>query len=68
MARVPRWLGRIGRGLAEMSERLDERRAEVEKERDEPGPEPAAGVTAAEPATPPARRTVPPGSLLDDLT
>ncbi|MFF9582064.1 AI-2E family transporter [Streptomyces achromogenes] len=58
MARVPRWLGRIGRGLAEMSERLDERRAEVEKERDERGPEPAAEV-AAEPANPPARRAAP---------
>ncbi|MDN3265266.1 AI-2E family transporter, partial [Streptomyces sp. CSDS2] len=42
MARVPRWLGRIGRGLAEMSERLDERRAEAEKERDESGPGPPA--------------------------
>ncbi|MEU3526927.1 AI-2E family transporter [Streptomyces sp. NPDC038707] len=60
MARVPRWLGRIGRGLAEMSERLDERRAEVEKERDEPGPETAAEVPAAGAAAPSARRAGPP--------
>ncbi|MEU3414380.1 AI-2E family transporter, partial [Streptomyces sp. NPDC006658] len=59
MARVPRWLGRIGRGLAEMSERLDERRAEVEKEQDEPvGPESAAEASGAE-AAPPARASVP---------
>ncbi|MDC0773045.1 AI-2E family transporter [Streptomyces sp. HD] len=32
MARVPGWLGRLGAGLTEMSERLDERRAEVERE------------------------------------
>ncbi|MER6560795.1 AI-2E family transporter, partial [Streptomyces sp. NPDC001027] len=32
MSRVPRWLGRLGAGLSEMSERLDERRAEVERE------------------------------------
>ncbi|ARP72062.1 AI-2E family transporter [Streptomyces pluripotens] len=32
MSRVPGWLGRLGAGLTEVSERLDERRAEVEKE------------------------------------
>ncbi|MFG2788706.1 AI-2E family transporter [Streptomyces sp. NPDC048419] len=32
MSRVPGWLGRIGAGLTEVSERLDERRAEVERE------------------------------------
>ncbi|MFI8530418.1 AI-2E family transporter [Streptomyces aquilus] len=32
MSRVPRWLGRVGAGLSEMGERLDERRAEVERE------------------------------------
>ncbi|MGW7264156.1 AI-2E family transporter [Streptomyces sp. NPDC054842] len=32
MSRVPRWLGRIGAGLTELGERLDERRAEVERE------------------------------------
>ncbi|MFH9978426.1 AI-2E family transporter [Streptomyces sp. NPDC017179] len=31
MSRVPGWLGRLGAGLTEMGERLDERRAEVEK-------------------------------------
>ncbi|KUO11820.1 AI-2E family transporter [Streptomyces sp. DSM 15324] len=32
MSRVPGWLGRLGAGLTEMGERLDERRAEVERE------------------------------------
>ncbi|KOX02094.1 AI-2E family transporter [Streptomyces sp. NRRL B-3648] len=32
MSRVPGWLGRLGAGLTEMSERLDERRAEVDKD------------------------------------
>ncbi|WP_112465913.1 AI-2E family transporter [Streptomyces triticisoli] len=32
MSRVPRWIGRLGAGLTEMGERLDERRAEAEKE------------------------------------
>ncbi|MFJ1972131.1 AI-2E family transporter [Streptomyces sp. NPDC087903] len=32
MSRVPGWLGRIGAGLTEMSERLDERRAEAERD------------------------------------
>ncbi|MGW3653569.1 AI-2E family transporter [Streptomyces sp. NPDC000878] len=32
MSRVPHWLGRIGTRLTEMGERLDQRRAEVEKE------------------------------------
>ncbi|GGV65926.1 AI-2E family transporter [Streptomyces griseoloalbus] len=30
MSRVPRWLGRVGAGLTEVSKRLEERRAEVE--------------------------------------
>ncbi|MEU6272575.1 AI-2E family transporter [Streptomyces populi] len=32
MSRVPGWLGRIGAGLTELGEKLDERRAEVELE------------------------------------
>ncbi|MGW3665512.1 AI-2E family transporter [Streptomyces sp. NPDC005141] len=32
MSRVPGWLGRLGAGLTELGERLDERRAEVEME------------------------------------
>lgn len=32
MSRVPGWLGRLGAGLTELGERLDERRAEVELE------------------------------------
>ncbi|MHC3473424.1 AI-2E family transporter [Streptomyces sp. 7R007] len=44
MSRVPGWLGRIGAGLTEVSERLDERRAEVERESTEPEPAPPAPV------------------------
>ncbi|MBN0045285.1 AI-2E family transporter [Streptomyces actuosus] len=40
MSRVPGWLGRLGAGLTEMGERLDERRAEVEREHAEPEPAP----------------------------
>jgi predicted PurR-regulated permease PerM len=40
MSRVPGWLGRLGAGLTEVSERLDERRAEVEREEAEIGPPP----------------------------
>ncbi|AOR32363.1 AI-2E family transporter [Streptomyces fodineus] len=39
MSRVPGWLGRLGAGLTEMSERLDERRAEVEREHTENPPD-----------------------------
>ncbi|MGW2719446.1 AI-2E family transporter [Streptomyces sp. NPDC001492] len=51
MSRVPGWLGRIGAGLTEVSERLDERRAEVERESDDPTPSPPRT------ATPPADHT-----------
>ncbi|MEU1459414.1 AI-2E family transporter [Streptomyces sp. NPDC005727] len=56
MSRVPGWLGRLGAGLTEMSERLDERRAEVEKDT---GSEPVAGRRADRPAdpVPPAPRS-----------
>ncbi|OIK05125.1 AI-2E family transporter [Streptomyces monashensis] len=48
MSRVPGWLGKLGAGLTEMSERLDERRAEVEQESDPLAvPEPAAPAPAA---------------------
>ncbi|MFJ9564377.1 AI-2E family transporter [Streptomyces fuscichromogenes] len=40
MSSVPEWLGRIGAGLTEMGERLDERRAEVAREHAEPPPPP----------------------------
>ncbi|GGZ28193.1 AI-2E family transporter [Streptomyces olivaceoviridis] len=64
MSRVPGWLGRLGAGLTEMSERLDERRAEVEKEHDEPA-EPAdpgpddAPAAAVVPVRRPAARSGP---------
>ncbi|MFF8591127.1 AI-2E family transporter [Streptomyces sp. NPDC015220] len=45
MSRVPGWIGRLGAGLTEMGERLDERRAEVEKEHGGPEPEPAVDAT-----------------------
>ncbi|MFI2202155.1 AI-2E family transporter [Streptomyces sp. NPDC020192] len=60
MSRVPGWLGKLGAGLTEMSERLDERRAEVEQETDpnpplsapdRPGPAPTPAAPAA-PAAP----------------
>ncbi|WTN43116.1 AI-2E family transporter [Streptomyces sp. NBC_00631] len=66
MSRVPEWLGRIGAGLTEMGERLDERRSEVEREHAEPEPPAPAGSVPA-PAPPPApqapapvRKPVPP--------
>ncbi|MFJ3774100.1 AI-2E family transporter [Streptomyces sp. NPDC090075] len=49
MSRVPQWLGRLGAGLTEMGERLDERQAEVEREQTEPEP-PAPAVPAPAPA------------------
>ncbi|MEV6807238.1 AI-2E family transporter [Streptomyces sp. NPDC051129] len=66
MSRVPGWLGRVGARLTEMSERLDERRAEVEKDHDEPaGAEPAGAPRAGaagsgREAVPSGRRTAPP--------
>ncbi|MDN3028205.1 AI-2E family transporter [Streptomyces sp. S.PB5] len=39
MSRVPGWLGRLGHGLTEMGERLDERRAEAEREETAQGSE-----------------------------
>ncbi|WP_329220618.1 AI-2E family transporter [Streptomyces sp. NBC_01485] len=47
MSRVPGWLGRIGAGLSEMGERLDERRAEVEREGEVPEREPSPPVDDA---------------------
>ncbi|WP_078495850.1 AI-2E family transporter [Streptomyces sp. LaPpAH-108] len=52
MSRMPGWLGRLGAGLTEMSERLDELRAEVEKEHAPPAdpvPEPVDTVKAVVP-------------------
>ncbi|GGJ09383.1 AI-2E family transporter [Streptomyces brasiliensis] len=52
MSRVPGWLGRLGAGLTEMGERLDERRAEVEKEHSEPEPVPAGRAVVPAPTGP----------------
>lgn len=38
MSRVPNWLGRVGVRLTQVGERLDRRRAEVEKEHADDGP------------------------------
>ncbi|WAZ23856.1 AI-2E family transporter [Streptomyces cinnabarinus] len=55
MARVPGWLGRLGAGLTRMEKRLDERRAEVERESADPAPAP----TPKAPAPPADRVPVP---------
>ncbi|MEU9732286.1 AI-2E family transporter [Streptomyces sp. NPDC048002] len=53
MSRVPKWLGRIGTGLTQMGERLDERRAEVERESaGEAAPRPAERVPPTAPSLP----------------
>ncbi|MGW1956622.1 AI-2E family transporter [Streptomyces sp. NPDC001920] len=55
MSRVPGWLGRLGAGLTEMSDRLNERRAAVERESDELQPaERSAGDEFSVTGTPPA--------------
>ncbi|MFC9288234.1 AI-2E family transporter [Streptomyces sp. NPDC057052] len=61
MSRVPGWLGRLGAGLTEMGERLDERRAEADRESGA-GPEPAVPETPVAPTAelpPPAPRPDP---------
>ncbi|MEV6618860.1 AI-2E family transporter [Streptomyces sp. NPDC051051] len=61
MSRVPGWLGRLGAGLTEMGERLDERRAEADRESGA-GPEPAVPETPVAPTgelPPPAPRPDP---------
>ncbi|MGW7383289.1 AI-2E family transporter [Streptomyces sp. NPDC054794] len=65
MSRVPGWLGRLGAGLTEVSQRLDERRAEVEKEHAEPEPVVADRVTDSVPATPAPTPVVPAGPRPD---
>ncbi|MEU9447727.1 AI-2E family transporter [Streptomyces sp. NPDC048277] len=64
MSRVPEWLGRLGAGLSEMGERLDERRAEVEREHTEPEPPPPPPPPAPADApvvpVPAARKPAPP--------
>ncbi|MFJ9864467.1 AI-2E family transporter [Streptomyces sp. NPDC101165] len=62
MSRVPGWLGRLGAGLTEMSERLDERRAEVEQDT---APEPALAERPADPVVPAPRPAVPSGPRPD---
>jgi putative heme transporter len=64
MSQVPGWLSRLGAGLTQMGERLDERRAEVEKEQAEPDPPPPPADSvppppAYAPAVPPQSRPHP---------
>ncbi|MFF0459847.1 AI-2E family transporter [Streptomyces mexicanus] len=59
MSRVPRWLGRLGAGLTEMGERLDERRAEVEKEHEPPVTGPEQDHVPVAPARPDPAQAVP---------
>ncbi|MER5429850.1 AI-2E family transporter [Streptomyces sp. NPDC002588] len=62
MSRVPGWLGRIGAGLTEMGDRLDERRAEVERESETVEPEQSVPETVEAPPAdlpPPAPRPDP---------
>ncbi|MDX3532150.1 AI-2E family transporter [Streptomyces sp. ID05-39B] len=61
MSRVPGWLGRVGAGLTKMGQRLDERRAETDRESGAV-PDPAAPetpVAAAVELPPPAPRPDP---------
>ncbi|MFD3733596.1 AI-2E family transporter [Streptomyces sp. NPDC058632] len=60
MSHVPGWLGRIGAGLTEVSRRLEERRAEMEREnraRPEPDATPDSAASLQVPATPAAFTT-----------
>ncbi|MET8506080.1 AI-2E family transporter [Streptomyces sp. NPDC004787] len=74
MSRLPGWLNRIGAGLSRMGERLDERRAQAERDDplgppgpgyapEPPGPEhpaaPAAATPAPEPVAAPAPAPAP---------
>ncbi|CCK27746.1 integral membrane protein [Streptomyces davaonensis JCM 4913] len=45
MSRVPGWLGGLGAGLTRVGKRLDERRAEVERESEDAVPAPAQKAT-----------------------
>ncbi|GDY76733.1 hypothetical protein SAV31267_062180 [Streptomyces avermitilis] len=61
MSKVPRWIGRLGAGLTEMGERLDERRAEVEKETSDAPSDGSPPVPAQTPDhVPPLPSTLPP--------
>ncbi|NUQ95236.1 MAG: AI-2E family transporter [Streptomyces sp.] len=66
MSRVPGWLGRIGAGLTEVSERLDERRAEVERESAEDGVARPPRKAAAQAPPPPdhAAEALPPAPVV----
>ncbi|MEU7402464.1 MULTISPECIES: AI-2E family transporter [unclassified Streptomyces] len=46
MSRVPGWLGRLGAGLTQMSERLDQRREQARRDDADEGPAPSADPAA----------------------
>ncbi|HBF80321.1 MAG TPA: AI-2E family transporter, partial [Streptomyces sp.] len=52
MSKLPGWLGRLGAGLSEVGARLEERRAEGEREVDEDvaaaSPDPSAQAAVAD--------------------
>ncbi|MEU6219532.1 AI-2E family transporter [Streptomyces sp. NPDC047022] len=58
MSQVPGWLSRLGAGLTQVGEKLDERRAEVEKEHT-PGPPPAPVSVPPPPAPTPETKARP---------
>ncbi|MEN3584976.1 AI-2E family transporter [Streptomyces sp. ZYX-F-203] len=52
MSRVPRWLDHVGAGLTQVSRRLEQRRAEVERVHDHPDGEPPSSPVEYVPAPP----------------
>ncbi|MFJ7075036.1 AI-2E family transporter [Streptomyces sp. NPDC098781] len=67
MSRVPGWLGRLGAGLTEMSERLDERRAAVEREGVEYGSQRRSATATAVAPEPVPEPADPPQPLTDHV-
>lgn len=59
MSRVPGWLGRVGAGLTAVGRRLDERRAEVEREDGDPSASDAAPAEGHVPPPPDYAPAVP---------
>ncbi|MFC3575889.1 AI-2E family transporter [Streptomyces yaanensis] len=59
MSQLPGWLARLGAGLTQVGDRLDERRAEVEKEHADPEPPPAPDHVPPPPAYTPAAQPRP---------
>ena len=58
MSRVPGWIGRLGARLTDVGERLDERRAEVEREEAEADPAPRPRRKPSKPVSAASREPV----------